>query len=89
LALEKATGSSSEELWKRLPKRFAMDKCFGKGNWVHSAEVLWKRLTPWKKALGKATNKCMGMALEKAINSDFCTGLASPKWAGHDKLLTE
>ena len=30
-------------------------KSFGKGS------------PPWKKALGKATNKCMGMALEKAI----------------------
>ena len=66
-----------------------MKQVLWKGNWAHPAEELWKRLTPWKKTLGKATNKCMGMALEKAINSEFCTGLASPKWAGHDKLLTD
>ena len=77
----------AEELWKRLPchETRALEKAtgstllksFGKGS--PHGKRLWERppTSAWE------------WLWKRVLTQILCTGLASPKWAGHDKLLTD
>ena len=77
----------AEELWERLPchETRALEKAtgstllksFGKGS--PHGKRLWERppTSAWE------------WLWKRVLIQILCTGLASPKWAGHDKLLTD